>query len=99
MTMTPRFFSVLAVCSALCLGASGCQPQSSAFPLSLQTVHKLDPSNTTQMSFEEKGGEIFVSVTDKHGDGHIHQLSHEGVSKQQALEILQRKQNELATGQ
>lgn len=95
--MTPRFFNLLAVCSALCLGVIGCKSQASAFPLSLETVRKLDPTNTIQISYEENGGEIFVSITDKGGDCHIHKLSYEGISKQQALEILKQKQAELET--
>ena len=95
--MTRRLSNFLVICFALCFGVIGCKPQSSAFPLSLGTVRKLDPTNTAQIAFEEKGGEIFVSVTDKQGDGHCHKLSHEGISKQQALEILKQKQNELET--
>ena len=93
--MTTSRFIILAACSTLCLAGIGCKRQPSAFPLSLQTVHQFDPTNTAQISFEERGSEIFVSVTDKHGDGHIHKLSYDGISKQQALILLKQKQTEL----
>jgi hypothetical protein len=57
----------------------------------------MNPTNTAQISFEERGGEIFVTVVDKYGDGHIHKLSYEGISKQKALEMLKQKQTELET--
>ena len=89
---------VLVVGSALCLGATGCrQQQSSAFPLSVETVRQMSPTNTAQISFQERDGEIFVTVVDKLGDGHIHKLSYEGISRQQALELLKQKQTELET--
>jgi hypothetical protein len=57
----------------------------------------MSPTNTAQMSFQERDGGIFVTVVDKSGDGHIHKLSYEGISKQQALELLKQKQTELET--
>lgn len=95
--MTARHFMILVTCSALLLGAVGCKPQSSAMPLTLQAVRQFDPTNTAQISFEERGGEIVVSVIDKYGDGHIHKLICEGTPKQQALELLKQKQTELET--
>jgi hypothetical protein len=47
------------------------------------------------ISFEEKRGKIFVHMADPFGDGHIHLLNYEGVSKANALEILKAKQEEL----
>ena len=86
---------MMIVCSGLCLSAIDCKREPAAFPLSLQTVRQLNPANTTQISFEERGGEIFVSVTDKHGDRHIHRLNYEGVSKREALDLLKQKMSEL----
>jgi hypothetical protein len=57
----------------------------------------MSPTNSEHISFEERGGEIFVSVGDRSGDAHIHKLIYEGISKQQALEILKQKQTELET--
>ena len=97
--MTSYLANLLAVCLALCLGAVGCTGKSSAFPLSVQEVRQLSPTNSTRISFEERSGEIFVSVTDKLGDSHIHKLEFGTLSKQQALDILKQKQIELETRQ
>jgi len=93
--MTTHFFNVLIVCSALCLGAIGCSGKSSAFPLSIQEVRQMSAINLTHIFLEERGGEIFVSVTDRFGDRHIHKLELGTVSRQQALDILKQKQIEL----
>ena len=96
MRMITRQLMVLAAGLALCLGAAGCgRQQSSAFPLNVETVRQFSPTNTAQISFQERGEEIFVTVVDKHGDGHIHKLGYEGISRQQALELLKQKQAEL----
>jgi len=98
MRMITRQLMILAAGLALCLGAAGCGPhQSSAFPLSVETVRQLSPTNTAQISFQEHGGEILVTVVDKSGDSHIHRLNYEGISRQQALELLKQKQAELET--
>jgi hypothetical protein len=73
-------------------GAGGCREKSSAFPLSFATVEQIHSGG---ISFKERGGEIFVSVTDQSGDTHIHLLDYQGHSRQEALEILRRKQSEL----
>jgi hypothetical protein len=57
----------------------------------------MDPSNRTHISFEERHGDIFVTVVDKYKDGHIHKLNYAGVSKQEALAVLKQKQSELET--
>ena len=57
----------------------------------------MSPTNSTRISFEERGGEIFVTLTDKLGDNHIHKLELGTLSKQQALDILKQKQIELET--
>ncbi len=90
-----RYLVVLAASCMVCLAVVGCRRQPSAFPLSLQTVGELNPTNTAQITFHEQGGEIFVTVVDKSGDGHIHQLSRGTNSPQEALELLRRKQMEL----
>ena len=93
--MTRSYFHLSAVCSVLCFGAVGCTGKSSAFPLSLETVRQLSSTNTAQISFVERGGDLFVSVTDRHGDSHIHKLDLGTNSKPQALELLNQKQAEL----
>ena len=94
-----RHFILVPVCMALLLYEAGCDQQPSAFPLALESVRRMDSSNTAQIIHEEKGGEIFLRVTDKHGDVHVHTLVYEGANKQQALEIIRRKQAELEAGQ
>ena len=93
--MTRFYFHLSVACSALCLGAVGCTGKSPSFPLSLETVRQLSFSNTTQFSFEERDGDLFVSVTDRHGDSHIHHLELGTISKPHALELLKQKQAEL----
>jgi hypothetical protein len=93
--MTTRYLIILAASCTVCLAVVGCNGRSSAFPLSLQTVRELTPTNTAQITFQEHGGEIFVTVVDKSGDGHIHKLSRGTNSPLQALEILRQKQTEL----
>ncbi len=95
--MTKRWL-ISAACAGLMLGGWGCGPRStasSAIPLTMQSLREITPTNSTHISFEEKGGEIFVSVADRFGDAHIHKLIYEGISRQQALEILKQKQTEL----
>ena len=83
---------VLVVAAVALTGAAGCKEKSSAFPLNLATVEK---THDGRISFEEKRGEIFVYLTDRFGDCHIHLLDYHGVSKEKALEILKAKQAEL----
>jgi len=89
-----RFF-ILAAFAGLMLVELGCGRQPSALPLSLATVRQLSPANTAQISFEERGGEVLVTVTDQHGDAHIHRLIYDGAAKAEALGVLQQKQKEL----
>lgn len=95
--MTTHQLVLLAAFAGLFLGEIGCKPRASAFPLTIQSVRELDPINQTRISFEEKGGQILVSITDKDGDAHLHRLNYEGVSKEQALEVLKQKKAELET--
>ncbi len=83
---------LLVVVSVAINGASGCKAKSSAFPLSLATLQQ---THSGQIAFEERGGQIFVTVTDEFGDSHIHLLDYRGVSNVKALEILKAKQAEL----
>ncbi len=89
------YFHLSVACSILCLGTVGCKGKRSAFPLSLETVRQLSATNTAQISFEERGGDLVVWVTDRHGDSHIHKLDLGTNSKPQALGLLQQKQIEL----
>ncbi|MCE9518806.1 MAG: hypothetical protein K8R87_04485 [Verrucomicrobia bacterium] len=86
-TITVLAFVLVALCIV-----TGCKQKPSAFPLSLATLEQI---HSGQLSYEERDGEIFVSVTDSSGDCHIHRLNHKGHSRLDALEILQKKQTEL----
>lgn len=72
--------------------AVGCQKKSAAFPLSMATVQQI---HSGSMSFEERGAAVFVAVTDRFGDCHIHRLDYQGLSKVQAVAILKTKVAEL----
>jgi len=41
--------------------------------------------------FQEKNGEILVTIIDRYGDGHIYVLKHPGLSRQQAIDVLKQK--------
>lgn len=83
----------------LCLGSVGCTKQPRTHPdLSLPTLAQLSAANTTRISFEEKNGDILVTMTDRHGDSHLHRLDLGGVSKSEALSLLRQKQSELSAG-
>ena len=77
-----------AVFLALSLGAEGCAPKASGFPLDVQTIAGLTSDNTAQISYVESSAGILVTIIDKSGDSHVHQLTLAGMSRQQALEIL-----------
>jgi hypothetical protein len=86
-----------AILTAVCVLVSsetGCNSRPSGPRLGIGTVQQIRDG---QISFEEKGGRILVSVTDRYGDCHIHVLDHTGISREQALEILKQKEAELKT--
>jgi hypothetical protein len=84
------------VCLAVFLGCTSCAPQPSGPSLDMETLRLLDPYSTRAIEFEERGGNILVTVVDKYGDAHVHHLVlGEGESRTQALELLRRKQDEL----
>ncbi len=72
--------------------STGCKQKPSAFPLSLATLGEI---HSGQISYEERDGGIFVSISDSSGDRHIHRLDYSGNSRQDALEVLKKKQAEL----
>ena len=87
------FFNSLAIIAFLPLGlATGCKSKPSAFPLSMATLGEIHDG---RISFEERDGGIFVSITDSSGDRHIHRLDYSGYSKTDALAVLKKKQDEV----
>ena len=84
--------SLFMILVAALSGVAGCREKSSARPLSLVALEK---TRDGRISFEEKGDEMFVHITDRLGDSHIHRLDYGGVSKEKALELLKSKQAEL----
>jgi hypothetical protein len=61
----------------------------------METLRQLSPETTAGINYEVDGGTVFVTVIDKHGDGHIHRLVLGDATRQQALELLGQKQTEL----
>jgi len=81
------FVGLLVVC--------GCARESPAFTLDVEMLAKLGPETTAGITYEEKGDELFVLVTDRYGDGHTHRLVLGNATRAQALELLRKKQIEL----
>jgi len=59
------------------------------------TLSGIQSLETGQLRFEEKYGIIIVYITDPYLDCHSFELIHDGVTKNEALQILKEKQNEL----
>jgi hypothetical protein len=94
--MRTRCLLSLLVCWWLSVAGTGCNRRSSDFVLSLEQVGQLSRTNTTKLSFEEKDGFILVSVTDRHGRIHHHELNYDtSITEEQALGVLKHKQSEL----
>jgi len=78
---------------AVCLPLTACQRQEVAFPLHIATVEKLDAGNTRALSIENESEKtLHVWITDAYGDSHRHTVILGDVSRQQALDLLHRKQ-------
>jgi hypothetical protein len=91
--MKNRWSAAAFVLLALWAG-SGCKPAPSSCPtISLQEVQAMSSGHI--VGYEEKGGEILVSIGDKYRDCHIFLLQHPGVTREEAIAILQAKQVEL----
>lgn len=70
-----------------------CRPDFSHFwQIDLESIQQ-DKAGVI-VSFEEKSGEILVSIADRVGDCHIFRLNHPGKSTKETLEILKTKQEE-----
>jgi hypothetical protein len=87
--------SFLAGLLVLFMWCTGCARESSAFTLDIAALRQLSPESTAGITYEEDRGTVFVTVIDKHGDGHIHRLVLGDVTRAQALELLGQKQAEL----
>ena len=87
--------ALLAAHIVLILACVGCGRESAAFTLDVETLRRLSPETTAAITYEEDDGIIFVTVIDKHGDGHIHQLVLGHTTRSQALELLGQKQAEV----
>jgi hypothetical protein len=85
----------LAAPVVLFLSCAGCTRESAAFTLDIEALRQLGPENTAGITYEEDRGTVFVTVTDKHGDGHKHRLVLGDATRVQALELLRQKQAEL----
>ncbi len=77
-----------------CLWGNGCKPDlSHERRISLQDVQALTNGGIAQC--EEQYGEVFVSITDPHGDCHVFLLEHPDISNKDALSALNAKKEEL----
>ncbi|MBA4386736.1 MAG: hypothetical protein C0404_02075 [Verrucomicrobia bacterium] len=84
---------VAVICLGLGFGVS-CQPDfSHQRKTTLQRVQQMTSGSIRH--YEEKYGEIFISIGDKYGDNHVFMLMHPGVTREQALEALRAKKADL----
>jgi hypothetical protein len=79
----------------LFLACTACERETSAFPLTVETLRTLNPENTAGISYEVDDDVVFVTVTDKYLDAHIHRLFLGNLTRTQAIELLKQKQLEL----
>ena len=93
--MSPHGSAFPASVLVLFLCCIGCARESSAFTLDIEALRQLNPETTAGITYEEDRGIVFVTVVDKHGDGHIHRLVLGDVTRAQALELLRQKKAEL----
>ncbi|HUQ30523.1 MAG TPA: hypothetical protein VM095_00310 [Pyrinomonadaceae bacterium] len=93
--MSSRVSAFVAGLAVLILGLAGCARESSAFTLEIDALRQLSPESTAGITYEERRGTMYVTVIDKHGDGHVHRLILGDVTRAQALELLGQKQAEL----
>ena len=83
--------SVCVVCGVFSIGFF--KPDlSHHMQIDLQLVQQADSGEIAH--YEQKYGEVFVSLVDPVGDGHIFLLKHPGKSTAETLEILRRTQEE-----
>lgn len=81
--------SVWVVCGVFSIGF--CKPDlSHHMQIDLQLVQQADSGEIVH--YEQKYGEVFVSLVDRVGDCHIFLLKHPGKSTAETLEILKRTQ-------
>lgn len=85
----------LLAASALLSLAAGCAREPHQMSVTIQQVMQFQPGDVPEISHEETGGHIYVSVVDRSRDAHVFLLNHDGMTRQQALEMLGRKQAQL----
>ena len=93
--MATSSLATMVACLTLLASLCGCTRGSSGIPLDLESLRQLNSSHTSQILYEEKGGEILVTIVDQHADAHIHVLILGGSTKSEALELLRQKRAEL----
>jgi hypothetical protein len=97
--MSPHGSALLAGLLVILLCCAGCARESPAFTLNIEALRQLSPETTAGITYEEDRDAVFVTVIDKHGDGHVHRLVLGDVTRAQALELLSQKQAELGQHQ
>jgi len=72
---------------------SGCKTKfyGSGCPINLVDIK---PEDMDSLSFEVSHGHIIIWSIDYKGDGHSHELIHNGISRKQAVRILEELQEE-----
>jgi hypothetical protein len=93
--VTPPIPALTAGLCVLFLHCTGCARESPAFTLDIEELRQLSHETTAGITYEEHRGGVVVTVVDKHGDGHMHQLVLGNATRTQALELLEQKQAEL----
>jgi hypothetical protein len=93
--VSSRIAALTAGLCVLFLHCTGCARESSAFTLDIEELRQLSPETTAGITYEERRGSVFVTVIDKHGDGHMHRLVLGNATRTQALELLEQKQAEM----
>ena len=59
------------------------------------SIPEINTLTNGHIRFEEIRGQIYVTMIDPYGDGHMFYLERDGLSKKQAIAQLQLKQEEL----
>lgn len=94
--MKSRLLSRCLLCAGLCLAGIGCKRQPPEPVWTSQQVSSLNRTNVAKLTFEEKGDEIVIVVTDKGGRPCVHLFDYsDRGSKQEAITLLRDKQREL----
>jgi hypothetical protein len=77
---------------------AGCARESPMFKLDVAALGQMKPGDKQRIMFEESKGKLLVTVADRYGDGHVYEFVHPTLTREQALDLLRRKQADLEQG-